>query len=141
VNLFWSRFGRAFEASALAATALALAVAMAATVPAETSGEYRFELAGQPVKTGKTLLLRVRIVHVSDGTAVVGASIAPLRFDMGPEGMASMTAPAKIIATAEPGIYEVETRPSMPGKWALGIRVTAPNSPPVESSLIVTVPK
>jgi hypothetical protein len=83
----------------------------------------------------------VRIVDVSDGKPVVGASIATLRFDMGPDGMASMTAPAKIIATAEPGVYEIETRPSMPGKWALGIRVTAPHSPPVEGSLVVTAPK
>jgi YtkA-like len=102
-----------------AAIAVAFAVAMTATALAESSGDYRFELAGQPVKTGKTLLVKVRIMHVSDGEPVLGASIARLRFDMGPDGMASMTAPAKVVATAQSGIYEVETRPSMPGNGRL----------------------
>jgi YtkA-like len=129
------------EASKRLVIALAFAVAMMTTVPAETSGDYRFELAGQPTKTGRTLLVRVRLVHAEDGKLVAGASISRLRFDMGPDGMASMTAPAKVVATVQSGIYEVETRPSMPGKWALGFTLTVPKGPPVEGSLIVTVPK
>jgi YtkA-like len=121
--------------------AMVFAVAMAGTALAEDSPGYHFELAAQPVKTGNTLRVKIRIVHASDGEPVVGASLAGLRFDMGPEGMASMNAPAKTVANPEPGIYEVDARPSMPGKWALGMSVTVPNRPPVEGSVIVRVPK
>src|SRR5205823_13879050 len=81
--------------------------------------DYRFELVGSPVKSGKATLMTVRLVDVPDGKPVPGAIIIQTKLDMGPEGMASMTAPAKAAGAPEPGIYRVEAEPEMGGNWAL----------------------
>lgn len=81
--------------------------------------DYRFELAGAPVKSGKTTLIKVRLLHVPDGKPVPSAIIIQTKLDMGPEGMASMTAPAKSAGAPETGIYQIEAEPEMTGNWAL----------------------
>jgi hypothetical protein len=108
--MFKNRF---IAATAVAATFSITAFAWAA--PAD----YRFELEGQPTKSGKAMVVKVRLVHMPDGKPVQGAVITQTKFDMGPEGMAEMGAPAKALPSSEPGIYQVETQPSMGGKWAL----------------------
>ena len=83
--------------------------------------DYRFELAGPPTKSGKTTLIKVLLVHVPDGKPVAGAIIIETKFDMGPDGMASMVAPSKSIPSSDPGIYDVQTEPSQEGNWALSL--------------------
>jgi hypothetical protein len=83
--------------------------------------DYRFELVGAPAKSGKATLIKVRLLHLADGKPVVGAIIIQSKLDMTPEGMASMTAPAKTSATADAGIYLIEAQPEMPGNWALSL--------------------
>src|SRR5216683_4991643 len=70
--------------------------------------DYRFEVAGAPAKSGKATLIKVRLLHLPDGKPVAGAIIIQTKLDMTPEGMASMTAPAKTSATADAGIYQIE---------------------------------
>ncbi len=99
-----------------AAVALTFAItALASAAPAD----YRFEVDGQPTKSGNATMIRIRLVHVPDGKPVQGAIIIQTKFDMAPEGMAEMGGPAKASATTEPGIYQVEAQPSMDGKWGL----------------------
>lgn len=81
--------------------------------------DYRFEVVGAPVKSGKATLIKVRLLHVPDGKSVAGAIIIQAKLDMEPEGMASMTAAAKATAAPEPGVYQISAEPEMAGNWAL----------------------
>jgi hypothetical protein len=104
--------------------------------------DYRFELAGPPVKSGKSTLVKVRLLHVPDGKPVSGAIIFKTKFDMGPEGMASMTAPAKGAPSLDPGVYDVQTEPSMAGRWALTLAAKVQGEPDtVQGTITVPVPK
>ena len=104
--------------------------------------DYRFELAGPPAKSGKSTLVKLRLVHVADGKPVSGAIIIQTKFDMGPDGMASMTAPAKRSPTADAGVYQVETEPSMAGNWALTVAAKVQGeTETVRGAVTVTVPK
>jgi hypothetical protein len=83
---------------------------------------YRYELAGpvQSSAAGKSMV-SVRLLH--DGKPVSGAIIIQSRADMGPMGMAAMTAPIKPMGEKPPGIYrfEVSNGPvwNKPDNWAL----------------------
>ena len=81
--------------------------------------DYRFEVVGPPVKSGKATQIKVRLLHLPEGKPVAGAIIIQTKLDMTPEGMASMIAPAKATAGPEPGIYQISAEPEMAGKWAL----------------------
>ena len=69
------------------------------------------------------------------------ATITALRFDMGPDDMAAMSAPAEALVSPGPGIYAFEARPSMPGNWALHLRATLSNHATIEVALVVAAPK
>lgn len=81
--------------------------------------DYRFELVGTPTKSGKATLIKIRLLHLPDGKPVAGAIIIQTKLDMGPEGMASMTVPAKATGGPEPAVYQVSAEPEMAGNWAL----------------------
>jgi hypothetical protein len=87
--------------------------------------DYRFEAAGPPVKAGEATLIRLRLVHLPDGKPVSGAILIQPKLAMG-EGQDAMTAPANLIASPEPGLYAVETRPSMSGEWVLSVGAKVP---------------
>ena len=112
-----------FKSRFLAGAALAAGLVLSATAVSAAAQDYRFELADTPAKAGESTIVKVRLVHVNHGHAIDGAVIFQTRFDMGPDGMATMTAPAKPVpgASKEPGVYVFETRPSMAGKWALTV--------------------
>ena len=82
---------------------------------------YRFELAGSPQSAGGKSTVAVRLIH--GGKPVAGAIIIQSRADMGPMGMASMTAPIKPLGEKPPGTYsfEVSNGPvwNKPDNWAL----------------------
>ena len=84
--------------------------------------EYRFTLAGPPASagTGKSIV-SVKLTH--DGKPVTGAIIIQSRADMGPIGMAGMTAPIKLLGEQPRGTYrfEVDNGPvwQKPDNWAL----------------------
>ena len=120
--------------SLLSATVLLLAAAVPAIAadsmgmsmkgpqPANRMAGYRFELAG-PVKSagGGKSIVTIRLMH--EGKPVTGAIIISSRADMGPIGMASMTAPIKALGEQPPGTYrfEVSNGPvwKKPDNWAL----------------------
>ncbi len=104
------------------AFALALSLAFAPTVPAVAAAQdYRFELAGkpQPGRGGKSVVA-IRLVHVADNKPVPDAVVFESKADMGPAGMATMTAPVKQMPV-QGGVYRFEVEPSMTGPWALNL--------------------
>jgi hypothetical protein len=99
-----------------------MGMAMSRPKPVATMAGYHFELAGpaHSVGGGKSIVA-VRLVH--DGKPVAGAIVIQSQADMGPIGMAGMTAPIKALGEKPPGIYrfEVENGPvwKKPDNWAL----------------------
>jgi len=104
--------------------------------------DYRFEIAGPPVKSEKATIVKIRLVHVADGKAVPGAVIFQTRFDMGPDGMANMTAPAKLARSSDASVYQVEVEPQMGGNWALNLSAKVQGeTQTVTGTVPVTIPK
>ena len=85
-----------FIRTSIFVSALSVAALAFATLPVERAlagaQDYRFEMAGEPAKSGKATLIKVRLVHVPDGKAVSDAIVIQTKFDMAPEGMAEMAA-------------------------------------------------
>ena len=89
------------------------------TLPAfAKADDYRFELVGKPQPKAGRDIVQVRLVHASDSKPVPDAVIFESTADMGPMGMATMTAPVKAMP-AKAGVYSFEVEPSMTGTWAL----------------------
>lgn len=104
------------------ALAIALAFLAAATAPSSThaaAGDYRFEMVGKPQLANGKDIVRIRLLHIADGKPVSDAIIFETKADMEPAGMPTMTAPAKLLKSSEPGIYRVEVDPGMTGSWAI----------------------
>jgi hypothetical protein len=127
-----------FAASALAVVTLAAAPAVSFAAPQE----YRFELAGQPVKSGKDTIVKVKLIHAPDNTPVPDAVLIQPKADMGPDGMATMTTAVKVLSPAEPGVYQVQVEQPMAGKWALSLAAKVQGEPEtVRGTVVVTLAK
>ena len=128
-----------------AAGAGALAYATTAFMPSAAvaaAQDYRFEIAGPPVKSGKATVVKIRLVHIPDGKPVPGAVIFQTRFDMGPDGMATMTAPAKLLRSNDTSLYQVELEPPMGGNWALSFSAKVQGeAETVAGTVPVTIPQ
>jgi hypothetical protein len=133
------------RAASAAAFAYAITLASGLPMPAEAlagARDYRFEVAGPPVASGKATIVKIRLVHVPDGKSVPGAVIFQTRFDMGPDGMANMTAPAKLVRSNDPSLYQVELEPQMAGNWALSLSAKVQGETETVSGTVpVTIPK
>jgi len=124
------RYGRAAVATAV----LTLIIAVPARADIK---DYEFQLVSQEVKKGDTIVT-VKLVHKPSGRVIPDAVIFVKRIDMGPDNMASMTAPLEPVAGGEPGIYQFKTNLDMAGRWALtlGAKVQGETGT-VQSKLIV----
>ncbi len=88
---------------------------------AATTG-YHFLLAAPPNPSGAGKnIVSIKLVH--DGKPVNGAIIVQSRADMGPIGMAAMTAPIKPLGEQPPGTYRFEVENGSvwqkPDNWSL----------------------
>ena len=101
---------------ALAALGIMTAFASYAAPP-----DYRFELVGTPTATGGKSTVQLRLVHLPDQKPVIGAVVFETKADMGPDGMPTMAAPAKLLPETTPGIYRIEVAPDMAGNWAISV--------------------
>ena len=67
----------------------------------------------------------MKLVHLPDNKPVPGAVVIQSRADMGPIGMAAMTASVKALTEQPAGTYAFEIQNGMiwkkPGKWALSL--------------------
>ena len=111
----------------LTATAPALAAGMDMPMGATpntmtAAADYRFALAGPPKSEGAgKSIVSVQLLH--GGKPVVGAIIIQSRADMGPIGMAGMTAPIKPLGEQPPGTFRFEVENGSvwqkPDNWSL----------------------
>ena len=121
----------------LLTSALALACAYTLNIlPAfAKADDYRFELVGKvQAKVGKNTV-QVRLVHAADGKLVPDAVIFESSADMGPAGMAAMTAPIKALPS-KGGLYTFQVEPSMTGTWALHLSAKVQGEPETVRSTI-----
>jgi len=132
-----SRFRNSAFVAAL--TALFLTPPLASWAAPE---DYRFELTSQPEKTGAGTLVKLRLVTVADGKPVPGVEIVEMRLDMGPDGMAAMTAPVKPLPSSEPDVYLFEAQPTTAGNWGLTLSGKVQGEPaPITGAVTITVTK
>jgi hypothetical protein len=110
------------------AIALASGLAFTAVHAQAKSADYSFELVGTPQLAAKRDIVQVRLVSVADGKPVADAVIFESKADMGPTGMATMTAPVKALP-AKGGIYSFEVQPGMAGTWALHLAAKVQGEP------------
>ena len=109
-------------------TALVCAYALGTLPALAKADDYRFELVGKPqAKAGKEIV-QVRLVHAPDSKPVPDAVIFESSVDMGPMGMATMTAPVKAMP-AKGGVYSFEVEPGMTGTWALHLAAKVQGEP------------
>lgn len=101
----------------MGAIALASIVAFTANVRA-AAADYRFELVGKPRLLAGKDIVQVQLVRITDGKPVPDVVIFESNADMGPAGMATMTAPVKALPVKD-GIASFEINPAMAGIWAL----------------------
>jgi len=131
-------WARQFAITALALATIILTPQWSVAAPQD----YKFEIAGPLAKSGKATVIKVRLVHIPDGKPVAGAIITQTKFDMGPDGMAEMTAPTKVVTAKEPGIYQIEADSPMTGKWGLSIAAKVQGeTETVHGALTVAIPK
>lgn len=102
-----------------AAIGAALLAAMATSALADIK-DYEFQLVDKEVKQGEATIA-VKLVHEPSGRAIPDAVIFAKRIDMGPEKMATMTAPLEPMPSTEPGVYRFKTELTMSGNWALSL--------------------
>ena len=124
------------------AIAFALTTTSVPAAAVAAAQDYRFETAGPAAKSGKATIVKIRLVHVPDGKPVAGAVIFRTRFDMGPDGMATMTAPAKLVRSSEANLYQLELEPQMGGNWPLSLSAKVQGETETVSGTVpVMIPK
>lgn len=137
-----SLISRAAGVCALAyalASVFGLAMATKAVAAAQ---DYRFEAVGPPVESGKATVVKIRLIHLPDSKPVTGAVLFQTRFDMGPDGMPSMTAPTKLVRASDANLYELELEPPMGGNWALSLSAKLQGeAETVNGTVPITIPK
>jgi hypothetical protein len=104
----------------ICAAIAALGIVMGPTSHAAPS-DYRFELASPPTASGGKSIVTLRLVHMPDKKPVAGAVVFEAKADMGPDGMPTMAAAAKILPEATPGSYRIEVQPDMAGNYAISV--------------------
>ena len=95
-------------------------LALVSTAAMADVKDYEFQLVDKEVKQGEATIA-VKLVHKTSGRAIPDAVIFAKRIDMGPDGMAAMTAPLEPLPSTEPGVYRFKTDLTMAGNWALSL--------------------
>ncbi len=83
------------------------------------AADYRFEVVGQPVKTGTQATITVRLVRAQTNQPVTNAVIFQQRLEMLMQGMAPM---GGVVGPAQPdgqGNYRFAVQTGMAGDWTL----------------------
>ncbi len=129
------------QARGLAATLLIAVTALFSNLTffAAFAADMAWEAVTSEVPTGKAVRIEVRL----KGGAFIAAEsikVTSTRIDMGPDGMAAMTAPLRPMPSPAPGVLAFETDFLMAGRWALAITATTPGqAEPVSGVVIFTV--
>ena len=105
-----------FRAIGRAAVVFAVAILVGC---GQAKSPYVFTAVTGEVSMDGEATLDVRLVHEPTGKPVADAVIFETRFDMSPDAMGAMTAPATAQGSPEPGVYRFKVAPTMEGRWAL----------------------
>jgi YtkA-like len=110
-----------YQNARLLGVCLLATVALHAAWVRAAPADYRFEVVQvQSAGPGKSHVM-LRLIHTPDKKPVTDAVLFQVTADMGPDGMPTMTAPAKALPASPAGLYTVQIEPGMAGNWALQV--------------------
>lgn len=96
-----------------------------------------WEAVKAEVPVGKAIRLEVRLLGSNAAPSAV--SVTSSRIDMGPDGMPTMSAPLRQVASTTPGVLAFEADLPMAGRWALTIEAKVEGqTEPVKGSVVFT---
>ncbi len=123
--------------------ALALAVLLgAATADAAEPNpgvkpDYRFSVQPTKMKVGTPSTLTVQVL-LPDKATIANAKIVATRLDMGPDGMAEMTAPIKPVSSDGAAGQAFSATLPMAGRWAVSLEAKVPGEAgPVRGQVVL----
>ena len=125
---------------------LAIALAVVLTAPFKLAspvnaqtGAPAWETVKTEVPVGKSVRLEIRLIGAGANPVTSGVTVTSTRLDMGPDGMATMTAPLRPAASATPGVLAFDADLAMAGRWALTISAKVEGQPkPVSGKVVFT---
>ncbi len=122
--------------ASLLAAALLLVAGLSMTGGFAQSGP-RWEAVKSEVPVGKNVRIEVRLVG-ADAKPIIGEiKVSSSRLDMGPDGMKTMTAPLRPVASNQPGVVAFDTDIAMAGRWALTVTANvAGQAAPVSGEVV-----
>ncbi len=126
---------------ALAGAVMAAAVALVAMPATAGADDYAFQPVTAEVKTGKGVVVAVRVLNKLTGKPVTDAIIFRSRLDMSPDGMGQMTAPLAALPATEPGIYVFRTDLVMAGGWSLKLMARVQGEPQTIQGVVIFTAK
>ncbi len=126
---------------ALAGAVMAAAAALVAMPAMAGADDYAFQPVNAEVKTGKGVVVAVRLLHKLTGKPVTDAIIFRSRLDMSPDGMGQMTAPLAASPATEPGVYMFRTDLVMSGGWSLKLMAKVQGEPATIQGIVIFAAK
>lgn len=115
-----------------------LIVALAAW-PAHAQSEPSFEAVTAEVPVGKDVRVELKLVGIKPVPAAADIKVEASRIDMGPDGMATMAATLKPVASDKPGVLAYRTDLVMAGRWAFTITANVKgHDKPIRSNVLFT---
>ena len=96
---------------------------IATTVATAAPEDYEFKVVETDLPQGDGAILTVAVTDLRTQAPVTDAVIFATRFDMAPDGMATMTAPVEALTSDIPGQYRFQADLGMAGAWRFSIAV------------------
>ena len=96
---------------------------IATTVATAAPEDYEFKVVETDLPQGDGAILTVAVTDLRTQAPVTDAVIFATRFDMAPDGMATMTAPVEALTSDIPGRYRFQADLGMAGAWRFSIAV------------------
>ncbi len=129
-----------FYASLRSVTLMAASlIAALAGLPAYAQTAPGFEAVAAEVSIGKDVRVELKLVGITPVPAAADIIVEASRIDMGPDGMATMAAPLKPVASGKPGVLAYQTDLVMAGRWAFTIAAKVKgHDKPIQSNVIFT---
>lgn len=105
--------------------------------PAHAQTEPGFEAVTAEVPVGKDVRIELRLVGITPVPAAANIKVEASRIDMGPDGMATMAATLKPVASDKPGVLAYRTDLVMAGRWAFTITAKVKgHDKPIQSNVL-----
>lgn len=113
----------------LPASAVAVALGLAATAAFAGANDYTFESTKAEWKKGDDVVVALRLTHKASGKPISEAVIVRTRIDMAPDNMADMVSPVAAVPSNEPGVYAFKTDLPMTGRYMFSIAAKVQGEP------------